>query len=446
MHGRVGAAEKVAFFGGNVGNIIFSTTINTFLLIYLTDEIGLTAAAVGTLFLVARITDGVSDPLMGYVIDHLPATRWGRFRSYLVLGGLLAAVSFAALFLAPAWAGAPLVAVWIAYLVWGFAFDLMDIPLNSLIPAMTADPGDRRQLSGIKAFGYLFGGAMVTAVTLPIVDRTGWPVFVCGLAVLSVLLTATAASRVRERVRPMGDDRYSLRDLRRILLSNRAVVTLFVAVIALTAAGGARSAGMAYYFTYNVGNRALIGVAAIAVVIPTALGTIVFPWLARFFGYKATFVGALVLEATGITTLLLIPYDAVPLILTAFVVTGLGSGGALTLIYVIVADLVDYCEWAHGYRVEGAIASLGSFAAKAGGGIGAALTGYTLSLTGYAAGRGQTAEGMRGILVAQSVLPAALAIVAALVFMLYPVSRELSARVAADLARRRRESDELLAR
>lgn len=434
--------EKASFFAGNVGNIVFSTTINSFLLIYLTDSVGLAAAAVGTLFLVARIVDGISDPLMGYVVDHLPVTRWGRFRTYLLVGGAVAAVSFVALFMAPAWAPAPLVAVWIAYLLWGFAFDLMDIPLNALIPAMTADPANRRQLSGIKAFSYLFGGAVVTAVALPLVDRVGWPAFIMGLAVVSLLLTTVAAANVRERVHPAAEQqRYGLRDLGRMLLTSKAVLILFCTVIALTAAGGARSAGMAYYFTYYIGDRSLIAVAAIATVIPTALGTIAFPWLARFFGYKATFVGALALEAVAIGALLFVPSDAVPLALLSLAVTGFGGGGALTMIYVVVAELVDYTEWKHGFRVEGAMASLGSFAAKAGGGIGAALTGYLLAATGYLAGQEQTAEGLRGIVMAQSLLPAGLALFGALLFMLYPVSRDLAARVAAELAARRESTD-----
>ncbi|MET7333548.1 glycoside-pentoside-hexuronide (GPH):cation symporter [Nonomuraea sp. NPDC005650] len=443
---RVALTEKAAFFGGNVGNIVFSTTINAFLLIYLTDVIGLAAAAVGTLFLVARIVDGVSDPVMGYVIDHLPVTRWGRFRTYLLVGGVVAAFSFVALFLAPAWAPWPLAAVWVAYLLWGFAFDLMDIPLNSLIPAMATDPADRRQLSGIKAFAYLFGGALVTAAALPLADAVGWPAFVTGLAVVSVALTATAAARVRERVRPAGEERYGPRDLVRALVTTRAVVVLFCAVVALTAASGARSAGLAYYFTYVVGDRALIAVAALVTVIPTAAGTIVFPWVARFAGYKATFIGALTLEAISIGTLLALPADAVPLILAALALTGFGGGGALTLVYVIVAELVDFLEWRGGHRMEGALASLGSFAAKAGGGLGAALTGYTLSATGYAAGQAQSAAGLRGIVLAQSALPAALALLSAALFALYPVSRALSARVAADLARRREETHGLLAR
>ncbi|MFI6500227.1 MFS transporter [Nonomuraea typhae] len=442
---RVGLVEKASFFAGNVGNIVFSTTINAFLLIYLTDEIGLAAAAVGTLFLVARIVDGVSDPVMGYVVDHLPVTRWGRFRTYLLVGGGIGAVSFVALFLAPAWSPAPLAAVWIAYLLWGCAFDLMDIPLNSLIPAMATDPADRRQLSGIKAFAYLFGGAVLTAVALPLADRLGWPAFVIGVAAVSLLFTALAAAKVRERVTPMSEERYGWRDLARMLGANRAVLVLLGTVVALTAAGGARSAGMAYYFTYFVGDRSLIGVAALATVLPTALGTVVFPWLARFFGYKATFIGALVLEAAAIGTILVIPATGWPMALAALGLTAFGGGGALTMIYVVVAELVDYVEWRHGYRVEGAMASLGSFAAKAGGGIGAALTGYTLALTGYLAGREQTAGGLHGIVLAQSLLPGGLALLAALVFALYPISRRLATQVAGELALRR-ESGALSAR
>ncbi|MEV0588855.1 glycoside-pentoside-hexuronide (GPH):cation symporter [Nonomuraea sp. NPDC050310] len=434
---RVTLPEKAGFFAGNVGNIVFSTTINSFLLIYLTDEIGLAAGAVGTLFLVARIVDGVSDPVMGYVVDHLPVTRWGRFRTYLALGGVLGAVSFVLLFLAPAWTPAPLVTVWVVYLLWGFAFDLMDIPLNSLIPAMATDPRDRRVLSGLKAFSYLFGGALLTAAALPLADRVGWPVFIVGVAVLSLVLTVFAATRVRERVTPVSGIRYGWRDLARMVFTTPAVVVLAATVVALTAANGARSAGMAYYFTYYAGDRSLIGVAALATVIPTALGTIAFPWLARFLGYKATFVGALVLEAAAMATLLAVPADSAHLALVALSVTAFGGGGALTMIYVVVAELVDFVEWRHGFRIEGAMASLGSFAAKAGGGLGAALTGYTLAATGYLAGQAQTAESLRGIVLAQSLLPAGLALLGALLFACYPISRRLAAQVAGDLAARR---------
>nr|WP_055503391.1 glycoside-pentoside-hexuronide (GPH):cation symporter [Nonomuraea pusilla] len=438
---RVRSPEKAAFFAGNVGNILFSTTINAFLLIYLTDEIGLTAAAVGTLFLVARLVDGVSDPVMGYVVDHLPVTRWGRFRAYLLVGGAIAAVTFAALFLAPAWSPAPLAAVWAAYLLWGFAFDLMDIPLNALIPVVAVHEHDRRQLSALKASAYLLGGALVTAVALPLADLLGWQAFAVSVALVSLLLTAVAAATVRERVRPVAEERYGPRDLARVLVRDRAVVVLFCTVIALAAASGARSAGLAYYFTYYVGDPALIGVAALATVVPTALGTLAVPRVARRLGYKAAFAGALAVEAAAIATVAAVPASAPWAAMTALAVTGFGAGGALTMIYVVVAELADYCDWKHGFRLEGGLAALGSFAAKTGGGVGAALTGYVLSAGGYLPGQAQSAGGLRAIVLAQSLLPAGLALLGALAFTLYPITKDVGAAVAAHLAARRERGE-----
>ena len=78
--------EKFAFFLVNMGNIPLMTLLGSFLLIYYTDVVGLNPTVVGTLFLVSRIFDGVNDPIMGYVIDHLPRTKLGKFRSYLIHG------------------------------------------------------------------------------------------------------------------------------------------------------------------------------------------------------------------------------------------------------------------------------------------------------------------------------------------------------------------------
>ncbi|MFD9422095.1 MULTISPECIES: MFS transporter [unclassified Streptomyces] len=439
---RPSVKEKLSFFAGNFGNILLSTTISSFLLLYLTDVLGIAAAAVGTLLLVVRIIDSLVDPFVGYAVDHLPATGRGRFRTYLLIGGVLGGLSFAALFLAPALLPGPLVVAWIVYLLWGIAFPMMDIPLNSLLPVMTSDQKQRGSLAAIKGFTYLFGGMLVIAVTLPVVgmfssERTGWMLFCAAVAVLAVVCTTTAALGVRERVRPTRTDKYGPRDLLRIFSGGRAAGVLLTAKVSTSAASAATLATMPFYFLYNVGDKGLVTVAALVMMVPMAGGSVLAPALAARIGGKPVYAGALTVAAAGNATLFFMPYDTVPALMCCLAVAGFGIGAAVTLNYVLLAELTDYVEWRHGHRAEGALASLASFAAKAGGGLGGAATAYCLGLFGYVPGADQTQRAMDGIRYAQAGVPLALILIGGGVFLAYPITRRVSVTITEELTARR---------
>ncbi|CAH0226605.1 Melibiose carrier protein [Microbacterium oxydans] len=433
--------EKVGYFAANFGNIILSTVISSFLLIYLTDHIGIDAAAVGTLLLVARLVDGATDPIMGYVVDHLPRTSWGRFRSYLLIGGAIGAVAFTALFLAPGFVGASLAAAWITYLIWGLAFDFMDIPLNALLPSMSASPRSRGQLAAIKGTTYLIGTLVVIGVSLPLVALLGggvlgWQTYVVIVAVVSFVLTATGALLIRERVAPTTPAPYRFRDVKALFLSSRAVPVLLVSKLATSAANAALMAGIPFFFTYYAGSAGLVSAVALVMVVPMMAGSISGPLLGQRVGFKPVYLCSLLIASIGVGSILLLPGLAGPAYLACFAVAGLGFGGAVALNYAMLAELTDFVELQGGFRTEGTLASIGSFAAKAGSGIGAALIAYALALSGYVAGAAQTPEALAGIAWAQGGVPAALVILGGLVFLAYPITRTVAAETRAALNER----------
>ena len=123
MKGR----EYISYFAVNIGNIPIMTLIGSFLLIFYTDVVGLDPAAIGTMFLVTRIMDGINDPLMGYVIDHLPRSKWGQFRPYIVLGSIVCGLNFLLLWLGPSLTPASkLLIAYISYFTIGISSDVLE--------------------------------------------------------------------------------------------------------------------------------------------------------------------------------------------------------------------------------------------------------------------------------------------------------------------------------
>ena len=98
---RISVKEKIGFTLTNLGNIPVVTLLNTYLLIFYTDVIGINPAVVSTLFLVSRLLDGFSDPLLGFLIDRFPVTRFGKYRPILVLGTVICCINYLLVWFAP---------------------------------------------------------------------------------------------------------------------------------------------------------------------------------------------------------------------------------------------------------------------------------------------------------------------------------------------------------
>ena len=98
---KIKMREKLSFAMANFGNIPIMTLINGYLLIFYTNICGLSPAACATLFLIARFLDAINDPLVGFIIDHLPTRKMGHFRPTLILGTILCSVNFLLLWFGP---------------------------------------------------------------------------------------------------------------------------------------------------------------------------------------------------------------------------------------------------------------------------------------------------------------------------------------------------------
>lgn len=444
---KVGFGEKLSYFALNVGNIPVMMTLSAFLLIFYTDVVGLDPVAVGTLFLIARVLDGVSDPIMGYIVDHLPPTRFGRFRGYLMLGAILCSINFALVFLGPDLVPAGKLAVaYVSYLLIGWLFDLMDIPNNALLPVITANENERTKLSMVKGLAYIVGGVIVMGSMLPIVGlfptkREGFTVAIIGIAIFIAVLSVVGTLGIKERVQPVeGAEKYRFRDLVRII-GARPVLALFGTTLLQQIAAGATTGIGVFFFLYVLKRPDLFSIGALSIIVGVILAIPLTTFLVRRYGKKVVLALSMVISIVGSVVSLFLPASQGELFLIVGFLTAPAIGLSMLIGYAIQADNMDYIEWKLGYRAEAAVASANSFIVKAAAGVGSAIGAYALAWIGYVANAPEQTPGtIQGLYVINFAVPAALNAAALLVWWFgYPLGKKAVAQMQSELAARRAE-------
>lgn len=144
MEKQVTRVQKYSFGIGAFGKDLIVNLIGIYLMFYLTDVLGVSAAFVGTLYFVARIWDAINDPVMGFIVDKT-RTRWGKFRPWILIGTLINSVATLILFTDFHLHGTALYAfVAVMYILWGMTYTIMDVPYWSWLPNLTNNPVERR--------------------------------------------------------------------------------------------------------------------------------------------------------------------------------------------------------------------------------------------------------------------------------------------------------------
>ena len=441
---EIGRKEKLSFFIANFGNIPIMTLINAYLLIFYTDVVYLDPGIIALIFLVTRVIDGVNDPLMGYVIDHLPKTKYGRFRLYLMIGSVICAINYVALWLGPAFApeGKYLI-VFISYTLFGITFDVMDIPLNSMIPVMSKTGKTRNSLSTIKSLGYLLGAIFFTILALSMVSIVpssslliGYTILIIFTSVFEVVASIIGTSGIRERIEPLKKENYNVKDFLRTL-SAKPVIVHFISALILSIAAGTTTAAQLYFFTYIVKNVEVLFILGIFTFSGIFVGFIVGRPILNKYGKKYTFVIGTLFSNIVILFILLIDPSNFLVLFFILMISSIGGGIIQVVGYGLQADNTDYIEWKHGNRTEGAIASLVSFVNKAGLGIGAALTAFLLAITAYVPIT-PPPSAILGIFLATYIIPAFLGLIGGFIILfLYPLTKEKNIEIALLLKERR---------
>lgn len=399
--------ERIAYsFSDFACNLSFQM-VGTYLMIFYTDTFGLSAAAVGTLFLAARIVDAFDGPFWGIMIDHTH-TKWGKSRPYWLWFSIPFAVFCVLVFTTPNMSlTGKLVWAYVTYIGVDVLYSAVNIPITSILPSLTSNPQERVTLSTIRQFMGTAGATLITGITLTMVaffghgsttSARGWFIWALIVAVIVVVIFGFVFKYTTERVQTKSSRKSipikeSLKALKRNWPWAIIIFINFIYWMGMQT----RSQVTVYFFKYNMHDATLASL-VLSLQLVAVVAVVLTPWTASRIGKRNTMLGGMILAVIGQLLLSLGANNlSVPMIIFATIIGYLGTGYVSGLIAVMLADAVDYGEWINGVRAEGIVTSFSSFSAKLGMGIGGVITGWILTGTGYVANKTQTAGALHGI-------------------------------------------------
>ncbi len=457
---KLSVTEKVGYsLGDAAANFIFQTML-IFLLSFYTDVFGITAAAAGTLFLVARIGDAVFDFGMGAVADRT-STRWGKFRPWILWTaipfGVLGYLTFSTPDLSPS---GKLVYAYVTYILMMVIYSANNIPYSALMGVLTGDVVERTSLASFRFVSAMTATLVIQGLTLPLSRAFGngniaqgyqrTMALFCTLAVVFFIITFVTT---KERVAPDPKQKTSLAQDVQDLLHNRPWVVLFCLTIFVFLNLSVRGAALPYYFRYYVTEQreafgfTLFGLPLqfdyfslfnVAGIFANIVGIFFSKPLAVRFGKRGTFFWCLALASVFTLVFLFLPRSSVGLIILCQVLMQLAYGPTIPLLWAMMADVADYSEWRTGRRATGIAFSATVFGLKFGLGVGGALTGWLLAQFGYVANVEQVGSTLNGIRYLISIIPGAFFILGVMALYVYPITLDMERRIDVDLNERRK--------
>ena len=413
---------KFSYGLGALGKDFACSIVYIFLMYYYTDVAGVPAAFVGTLFLVARILDAITDPLMGLAVDNT-RSRFGKFRPWIVVGTTVNSAALVALFLAHEFSGSALLLfVTLTYLLWGITYTIMDIPFWSMVPALSSSREEREKLVVwprlFASFAWMVMGTYGLAAVAYLGNGSeGEGFFKLSGAIVLVFMVSAAIvfSRVKEQVDArVAPERFNLSEVVNLVRSNDQLASLIGCVLSFNIATQLVGGFAIYYFTYAIGKPELFPMFALVSGIAEMLGVFLFPWLCRYLPRGITwYIASLFAMACSFILLagsLLVPSSGV-LVAVAGAALKFGGGIANGLSTVMLADVVDYGNYKTGKRSESILFSVQTMLVKFAAAFSGFFIGVGLTLIGYVPNEVQTDTTVIGLRVLMIFVPACFLII-----------------------------------
>ncbi|MCW8877022.1 MAG: glycoside-pentoside-hexuronide (GPH):cation symporter [Kangiellaceae bacterium] len=436
--------EKIGYACGDMASNFYWRVFDVFLFIFYTDVFGLSPAAVGTMMLVTRLIDAVSDPMMGALADRTQ-TRLGKFRPYLLWGIIPIVAAGVLTFTVPDLDDqGKLIWAYATYIFMMLAYTFINVPYGALMGVITGDSQQRTTLTSFRFIGAFSGGTLVAYFTPELVEYlgqgdeiVGWQQTMLLYGVGAALLFVITFISTKERIHPPLNQSSSIRQDIHDLSKNKPWLVLFSLALIIMLTITLRGSSGTFYLKYYAERSDLIGAFSMAYMLSLATGAAITPLLTKYMSKKRLLFLLMMVVGALSAAFYFVPKDQIFLMFAIQILIGLSLGPKSPLVFSMYADTADYSEWKNGRRATAMVFSAATFSQKLGGALAGALMGWLLASLGYQANQIQSNESELGIVLLMTVIPGVFAFLAAWIISVYPLEDDALNRLQTELASRK---------
>lgn len=410
---KLSVLEKVGFGAGDMAVNVVWSSMALIITFFYTDVFGLRAADLAALFLVVRLIDAITDPLMGLITDKF-TTRWGRYRHYFLFLAVPFGISVFLTFTTPELGyGGKLMWAYATYILVTLIFTAVTIPYISLIGVLTDSPAERLSANGYRLFFAKVAAFLVTIV-VPVLAANwgagnlarGYQAAMGLMAVAAALLFLFCFFTTTERLQHVAESKPLLRQAALLFRNDQWLVLCGVCVIG-TIGYVIRGAVAAYYAKYFLGGDAVILSRFLATgVVAAILAMVASTWITKRWCKIQMFRWTQL--AVGVLSVVLFfavkPGDTLLAFVLYFLLSFVVDLHA-PVFWSAIAEAIDYGENKLGERVSGLAWGGISFCQKAGMGLGGAVVGWLLTYYHYVPDQVQSDHTLTGIALMLTVIP-----------------------------------------
>lgn len=395
--------NKIGYGSGDIGGNVVYAFLTFFVMIYLTDSIGLNSGIIGTLMAVAKIFDGISDVIFGSLIDKTH-TKMGKARPWMLWPYFGCGVCLFAIFAIPTSWGkvAQYTFFFIFYVMLNAGFyTANNIAYSALTALVTRNENERVQLGSIRFVFAFTTSTMIQAITFGLVDYFGndaaaWKIVALIYVMIGIISNTISVLSLKELPEEENNtkketsapaEKYSLREAVGLLIKNKYYL-LILGIYLLTQLYSAFTGVGTFYMTYVLGDANLLGKFATALNIPMIIGLLLVPTVVAKLGgmYRINYSGYIVATVARFLVIVAAYMDSIPMMLAFTAVASLGMCPLQGDLNAVIASASDYTYLTTGKRIDGTMYSCTSLGVKLGGGLGTAVSGWLLAASGYIKG------------------------------------------------------------
>lgn len=412
--------EKLRFIGGKLGYGVGAIGLDlsygmfySFLSYYLSSVLGLKEAFLLLLTPLARIWDGVNDPMMGTIVDNTK-TKMGKYRPWILIGAVSNAVVLALLFTSFGMSGTKLyVYIAVMYILWGMTNTMADIPYWSMVPSFTSDEKERNIVATVaRTFSGLGQGiiSIMTPIVLPVLSKgmeaktdkgysasgfSKWAI-ICGVALVCFSLICVLTTK-ETNVVYNEKKKFSLKQIFKVIGSNDQLVVFMIFAMLSNAGWYLTSSTAVYYFTDTLGTPKAQSLFQTIGAVGSILGLLVIPILSTKFTKRTIYTISLCVTAAGYALMTVFgvivkfKYSILALDIS-YILASIGISSMFVSQTIFLADIVDYGEYKNGVRNESITFSMKGFLQKMAYTIQTIVLFATLAAMNYSSQKAQGVE------------------------------------------------------